>query len=69
VHESHEETATLALQDALRLQGPVLIGLIAHLSDSTLQDDIASTARGLLQLGQDILARKVRDGGEKAAQA
>jgi hypothetical protein len=26
VHESHEETATLALQDALRLQGPVLIG-------------------------------------------
>ena len=57
------------LQDALRLQGPVLIGLIAHLSDSTLQDDIASTARGLLQLGQDILARKVRDGGEKGAQA
>jgi hypothetical protein len=39
------------------------------LSDSTLQDDIASTARGLLQLGQDILARKVRDGGEKGAQA
>jgi hypothetical protein len=67
VTESHQETATLALQDALRLQGPVLIGLIAHLSDSTLQDDIANTARGLLQLGQDILARKVRDGGEKSA--
>jgi hypothetical protein len=57
------------LQDALRSQGPVLIGLIAHLSDSTLQDDIASTARSLLQLGQDILARKVGDGGEKGAQA
>jgi hypothetical protein len=27
----------IALQDALRLQGPVLIGLIAHLSDSALQ--------------------------------
>jgi hypothetical protein len=48
--------STRALQDALRLQGPVLIGLIAHLSDSTLQDDIAQTSRRLLQLGQDILA-------------
>jgi hypothetical protein len=62
-----EDPSVLALQDALSAQGPVLIGLIAHLSDSTLQDDIASTARGLLQLGQDILARKVRDGGEKGA--
>jgi hypothetical protein len=67
VPESHIEKTDLALQDALRQQGPVLIGLIAHLSDSTLQDDIASTARGLLQLGQDILARKVRDAGEKGA--
>jgi hypothetical protein len=67
VPESLEEKAALALQDALRLQGPVLIGLIAHLSDSTLQEDIASTARGLLQLGQDILARKVSDAGEKGA--
>ena len=51
-----DDLATRALQDALRMQGPVLIGLIAHLSDSALQVDIASTARGLLQLGQDILA-------------
>jgi hypothetical protein len=56
VSEPHRESATLALQDALRLQGPVLIGLIAHLSDSTLQDDIAQTSRRLLQLGQDILS-------------
>ena len=48
-------------QDALRLQGTVLIGLIAHLSDSTLQDDIAQTSRRLLQLGQDILSRKGSD--------
>jgi hypothetical protein len=66
VPESLKESA-VALQDALQLQGPVLIGLIAHLSDSTLQDDIASTARGLLQLGQDILARQVSDAGEKGA--
>jgi hypothetical protein len=53
---SHRRTRGGALQDALRCQGPVLIGLIAHLSDSALQDDIATTTRGLLQLGQDILA-------------
>jgi len=56
VIESHKDPFTRALQDALRCQGPVLIGLIAHLSDSALQDDIATTARGLLQLGQDILS-------------
>lgn len=56
VIELTEDLSTRALQDALRLQGPVLIGLIAHLSDSALQDDIATTTRRLLQLGQDILA-------------
>jgi hypothetical protein len=39
----------------------VLLGLIAHLIDSTLQDDIAATRQRLLQLGQDILGREVRD--------
>lgn len=61
VIESAEDFATRALQDALRLQGPVLIGLIAHLSDSALQDDIATTTRALLQLGQDILGGRVND--------
>jgi hypothetical protein len=54
-------SAERALQDALRLQGPVLIGLIAHLSDSTLQDDIAQASRRLLQLGQDILSGRTPD--------
>jgi hypothetical protein len=57
--EKTEDLADLsarALQDALQAQGPILIGLIAQLTDSTLQDSIAATARGLLQLGQDILA-------------
>jgi hypothetical protein len=49
-------SAPPALQDALSLQGPVLIGLIAHLTDSTLQDSIVVTVRRLLQLGQDILS-------------
>jgi hypothetical protein len=61
VIEPFTQNARLVLQDALRLQGPVLIGLIAHLSDSTLQDDIAQTSQRLLQLGQDILAGKARD--------
>ena len=65
--EPFTESASLALQDALRLQGPVLIGLIAHLSDSTLQDDIAQTSRRLLQLGQDILAGKVSDARQTGA--
>lgn len=56
--------AAHALQDALRLQGPVLIGLIAHLSDSTLQDDIAQTSRRLLQLGQDILSGRTPDASQ-----
>jgi hypothetical protein len=67
VIEAHRESTNLALQDALRLQGPVLIGLIAHLSDSTLQDDIAQTSRRLLQLGQDILSGKVSNARQTGA--
>ena len=63
----HRGQAGVALQDALRLQGPVLIGLIAHLSDSALQADIAATSRRLLQLGQDILGGKRRDAHQTGA--
>jgi hypothetical protein len=56
-----------ALQDALSLQDPVLIGLIAHLTDSTLQDSIASTVRRLLQLGHDILSEGARDARQTGA--
>jgi hypothetical protein len=47
--------ANSALQDLLNPQAVVLIGLIAHLTGSALQDDIALTARRLQQLGADIL--------------
>jgi hypothetical protein len=67
VIEPPEDSATLALQDTLRRQGPVLLGLIAHLIDSTLQDDIAATSRRLLQLGQDILGGEARDAPQKGA--
>lgn len=48
--------ARQALQDLLQQQPVVLIGLLAHLSDSTLQDDIAQAGRRLLQLGHDVLS-------------
>lgn len=48
--------APAALQEVFAAQPAVLIGLIAHLSDSALQEDIARTSRRLLQLGQDILS-------------
>lgn len=56
-----------ALQDALRHQGPVLLGLIARLTDSTLQDALVATTLGLLQLGQNILAGGRDDGHQTSA--
>jgi hypothetical protein len=44
-----------ALQDVFFTQPAVVVGLIAHLTGLTLQDDIATTARRLQQLGRDIL--------------
>jgi len=44
-----------ALQDLLILQPAVMVGLIAQLTGSALQDDIARAARRMQQLGHDIL--------------
>jgi len=49
------ELASDALQDSLIWQPAVLIGLIAQLTGSVLQDDIAMAARRMQQLGIDIL--------------
>ena len=57
--ETKEKSPTLAefgLQDLLQPQAAVLIGLIANLTGSTLQEEIAFTARRYQQLGQDIIA-------------
>jgi hypothetical protein len=45
-----------ALQDSFFMQPTIFVGLLAHLTGLTLQDDIATTARRLQQLGRDILA-------------
>jgi hypothetical protein len=59
VVDSSSHSASLALQEIISAQPVVLLGLIAHLTDSALQDDIALTSRRLLQLGQDILGGRV----------
>ena len=56
--ESNEQTEVLmntALQDLLNQQSLIIIGLIAHLTDTALQDDIAEMGQRLIGLGGDIL--------------
>ena len=62
-----EDIARLALQETLRSQGPVLIGLIATLTDSSLQEDMVAASRRLLQLGQDILGGRRGDAHQTGA--
>jgi hypothetical protein len=58
-----------ALQDTFFMQPAVFVGLIAHLTGLTLQDDIATTARRLQQLGRDILSGSpLHQGGRQDAQ-
>ena len=55
--ETARAAADSALQDLLNAPSPLLAGLIAHLFEVTLQDDIAATTRRLVQLGQDVINR------------
>ena len=53
--EAPQATATLALQDHWMTESPLLTGLIAHLFQPALQDDMANTTRRLVQLGRDLI--------------
>ena len=69
IHAESERLTQTALQDLFSAQPIVLIGLIANLTGSTLQEDIASSARRFQQLGQDILCgRRPVVGGARDAQ-
>jgi hypothetical protein len=57
-----EDSVATALQDVIKAQPLVLIGLIAHLTGSALQDDISESTRRLLKLGEDILGGRAGDG-------
>jgi hypothetical protein len=59
VTDSSDQTANFVrspLQDVISAQPAVLIGLIAHIVGTPLQDDIVRTTDRLLRLGRDILA-------------
>lgn len=65
VTEKHHEIvspAKDALQEILIAQPVVLIGLIAHLTGSTLQDEIVRTGRKLRELGEDFLSKPNQKG-------
>ncbi|NGZ27982.1 MAG: hypothetical protein G8345_13965 [Magnetococcales bacterium] len=76
--ENNIETSNIAppvpsipplLQDFIEIQPLVLFGLIAHLTGSSLQDDIARTSHRFLQLGQDILLTAHADQGGRDERA
>ncbi len=50
-----EISSAAALQDLLKQQHALIIGLISHLTSNTLQDDIAKTSIRFINLGLDIL--------------
>jgi len=62
VVDSTDKLGRLTLQEVLDAQAAVLIGVIANLMGTTLQDDIAEKARFLRQLGSDVLAVPSRGG-------
>lgn len=57
------------LQDLLNAQPIVLIGLIAHLFDATLQDSIGETLHRLIQLGLDIRGGRSDEYDETATES
>lgn len=66
--ELAERPSPTALQDLLNAPSPVLAGLIAHLFEVTLQEDIAATTRRLVQLGHEVINRS-RDEHSQAGTA
>jgi len=54
-HKDKQKLTKTPLQDLLTGYPAVIVGLLAHLSGSPLQDDIVETGLRLQQLGRDIL--------------
>jgi hypothetical protein len=60
--EDTAKQAALAQQDPLTLQLPVVVGLIAKLTDSTQQETIDGSVRRLHALGQQVMAQSPATG-------
>jgi len=68
--DSSSQLAHSALQEIICAQPLVLLGLIAHFTDSPLQEDIAAATRRLLELGRDVVdGRTPRSAPENAVRA
>jgi hypothetical protein len=68
--KSAEAPAGPALQDSWGTLPPALAGLIAHLFSVTLQDDLDTTTRRLVQIGRDVInGRRGEDSQTLAATA
>jgi hypothetical protein len=65
--EIPESIGFAALQDILNAPTPVLAGLIAHLFDVTLQEDIVTTTRRLVQMGHDLMNRSRHENTQTSA--
>jgi hypothetical protein len=61
--KNKSQFANDALQDCLRQQHPVIIGLISNFIGSALQDDIVKTLLRMQQSGQDILYCQPKEKG------
>ena len=61
--------AAPALQDLLNAESPLLAGLIVHLFQPALQDDMASTTRRLVQLGRDVINGRCGEGSQASSLA
>ena len=67
--ELPEAPAVVALQDLLIAESTLLAGLIAHLFQPALQDDMASTTRRLVQLGRDVINGRCGEAHQAATSA
>jgi len=67
--EIPQAPAAVALQDLLNAESPLLAGLVAHLFQPALQDDMASTTRRLVQLGRDVINGRCGEGNQATTSA
>ena len=62
-------SVAVALQDSWNTLPPALTGLIAHLFELTLQEDMAKTTRRLVQLGHDVINGSLGEDSQATAAA
>ena len=67
--QAPEAPVAVALQDLLNAESPLLAGLVAHLFQPALQDDMASTTRRLVQLGRNVINGRCGEGNQATTSA